>query len=128
MSIKTVKSAMLAQWQKMLAQGIMPCIEYRLPDNDWLLVEISLPVTVWRDAITGEITGETLEASHIAFSFNQADNTKVYFSGTIKGKCGHYRMPLDEYFDNLDYYLQEIDQEIIQGYLIPNGLYYPEGE
>ena len=43
----------------------------------------------------------------------------VYHASTIGYK---FVLPFDRYFDNLDTYLQQIDQEITDGFLVPNNL------
>lgn len=104
MLIKAVKTAINAQWQAMTNAGRIPVIEYKLNNGDWLAVDI-------------EYKGD-----YFLFSFDQ-DNKQVFFDGCITGQDNFYHYLVDEYFDSLDHYLQEIHQNIIEGFLIPNNLY-----
>jgi len=103
MSIKSVKIAISAQWQAMINAGHIPVIEYKLNNGDWLMADI-------------EYKGD-----YFLFSFDQ-DNKPCFFDGIITGDNGFYRYPLDECFESLDHYLQEIHQNIVEGFLIPNNL------
>lgn len=112
MSIKSVKQAINAQWQTMINNGRIPVMEYEMDNGDWLVVDINYDTGL----------------GYLTFSFDQ-DNKPVFFDGSIiKGDNGFYRYPLDEYFDSLDHYLQEISQNIIEGFLIPNNLDCADGE
>ena len=108
MSIKTVKTAIEAQWQAMLANGRIPVMEWKMANEEWLMVDI-------------EYKGD-----YFLFSFDQ--NKPVFFDGCITGQDNFYHYPIDEYFNSLDHYLQEIAGNIIEGYLLPNGLYCCEDE
>lgn len=94
------------QFEAMLQRGIIPCMEYQTSEDDWLLVNIEC------------------SDQGIVFSFD-SDNKRVAFDGEIitYNDC-RYCLPYDEYFEDLDYYLQMIDQNIIEGFLLPNDLYY----
>lgn len=107
--MKTVKAAINAQWQTRINSGCLPVMEWKMSNGDWLMVDI-------------EYKGD-----YFLFSFDQ-DNKPVFFDGCIKGQDNFYHYPIDECFDSFDYYLQEIAGNIIEGYLIPNGLYACEGE
>jgi len=78
--------------------------EYELPHGEFLLVHFEL----------------CDQGIHIKADFEQS----THFSGNvIKTELG-FIMPFDpKYFEDLDYYLQEISEEISQGYLLPNYLY-----
>lgn len=94
-----------AQWQAMIKAGRIPVMEWKMANGEWLVVDIGY------------------KGDYFLFSFDQ-DNKPLFFDGSIiKGDNGFYRYPLNEYFDSLDHYLQEINQNIIEGYLIPNSLY-----
>lgn len=92
-----------AQWQAMINSGRIPVMEYKM-SNGWLTVDI-------------EYKGD-----YFLFSFDQ-DNKPCFFDGCITGQDNFYHYPIDECFDSLDYYLQEIAGNIIEGFLLPNGLY-----
>ena len=66
-----------------------------------------------------------IETNKDGIVFNIPDtDLKTYFSGNIKKLSNSsFMMPFDDYFDDLDYYLQEIYQEITEGYLFPNDFY-----
>lgn len=121
MSIKAVKIAINAQWQAMINAGLIPAMEFSIIGNDFVVVDIELPTTQYRDIQTGELIRETLEKDYICFSFDQMGKG-VWFDGDIKGKDNFYRISLDSCFDNLDYYLQRIGENIMEGFIIPNGL------
>lgn len=109
MSIKAVRQAINEQWQAMINSDRIPVMEYKLANGDWLVVEINY------------------QENYLAFSFDQ-DNKPCFFDRCIKGDNGFYRYPLDEYFDSIDHYLQEIHQNIIEGFLIPNNLDCVDGD
>ena len=98
------------QFNAMLERGIITAMEYQIKDddngNDWLLVDIGI------------------NDQGITFSFDSMEKP-VYFDGEIitYNDC-YYCLPFDEYFEDLDYYLQMINDNIIEGFLLPNGLYY----
>ena len=81
-------------------------MEYETSDGDYLTVDIELissGVLFTMDAVTCE--------------------DDLWFSDSIVQDGNEFIMPYDEYFEDLDYYLQEIDREVIEGYLIPNNLF-----
>lgn len=95
------------EWQAMLNRGIIPCIEYQTSSNDWLLVNI-------------ELSDNGLE-----FSFD-SDNKPVSFDGeivTLNDNC--YLLPIDPDF-SLDHHLETISNNMVEGYLLPNDLFYCE--
>lgn len=103
MTINTMKT----EWQAMLDRGIIPCFEYQISEADWLLVDL-------------EFTDEGLE-----FSFD-SDNKQVSFDGGIKIiNDNRYMLPWDLYM-SLDSHLEMINENMIEGYLLVNGLYYCE--
>ena len=127
MSIKDVKQAIKEQWHAMIDSGCIPAMEYAIAGNDWLIVDIELPITEYRDIQTGQLIRETLEKGYISFSFDQ-DNKPCFFDGCITGADNFYHYPIDECSESLDHYLQEIAGNITDGYLLPNGLYCCEDE
>ena len=92
----------------MLNYGKIPCFEIGLSNGDYLLVDI--------DYREGD--------NYISFSFPSFDDDSLpaYFDGNIKKHGGNYHVMLDEYFNDLDSYLQVIYDNIIDGYIIPNDL------
>jgi len=126
MSIKHVKQAINAQWQAMIQAGRIPVMEWKMANGDWFVVDINLPAHYSRKAANDNAKWERGDcANYLTFSFDQ-DNKPCFFDGCITGKHGFYKYPLDECLDSLDHYLQEISSNIIEGYLIPNGLYAEE--
>lgn len=109
MSIKTVKTAINAQWQAMIQAGRIPAMEWKMVNGDWLMVDI-------------EYKGD-----YFLFSFDQ-DNKPCFFDGCIAGQDNFYHYPIDACFNSLDHYLQEIAGNIIEGFLLPNGLCACEAE
>ena len=101
------------QWQKMIASGLLPVIEYQIGEEDYLQVDVSL----------------VDEGSAILFSFDRRPfpTADVWFSGDVVPVLDNFQITIDEYTENLDIYLQQIDQEMMEGFILPNGLYYCEG-
>jgi len=112
--MKDIKNAINSQWQAMLKYGKIPCFEIELSNGDYLIVDI--------DYREGD--------NYISFSFPSFDDDSlpVYFDGEIKKHGGEYHVILDEYFDNLNSYLELIYENILEGYIIPNNLLLCEDE
>lgn len=100
---KQVVESLKSQFSDMLSRGIMPLFEYELNNGDFLLVELSI------------------DDCGLWFSFD--NELETFFSGEIKNKGHNFLLPFDLYFDNLDRYLQQIDLEMTEGYIIPNNLF-----
>lgn len=78
--------------------------EYELPNEEFLLVHFEL----------------CDQGIHIRADF---EGIKCFSGNVILTELG-FIMPFDpDYFEDLDYYLQSISEEINEGYLIPNNLY-----
>lgn len=94
------------QFNAMLESGKITAMEYPTSENDWLLVDIGI------------------SDQGVTFSFD-SDNKNTFFEGEIVqyNDC-YFCLPFDEYFKDLDYYLQMINDNIIEGFLLPNDLYY----
>lgn len=104
---KPVAKTLFNQWQTMLESGRIPVMEYELLNGDYLLVNIDLHLSKGKGGFR--------------FSFDSND-LPVWFSGSVKKLGYKFVLPFDKYFDKLDNYLQQIDQEITEGFLIPNNL------
>lgn len=103
MTINTMKT----EWQSMLDRGTIPCFEYQISEDDWLLVDL-------------EFTDNGLE-----FSFD-SDNKRVAFDGEIIViHDNRYLLPWDLDM-SLDSHLEMINVNMIEGYLLVNDLYYCE--
>lgn len=88
----------------MLDRGNIPCFEYQISEDDWLLVDL-------------EFTNEGL-----VFSFD-SDNNLVAFDGWVTViNDDRYLIPW-EYGMSLDEHLAAVDNNIIEGYLLVNDLY-----
>ena len=99
------------QFNEMLSRNTIPCFEYEMNDGEYLVVNISLSHTP-----KGRFRG-------IEFNFDQ-DGKDVYFdSETMKLGGGAYCVKVDSCFDDLDSYLQAIDNDITEGFLLANNLY-----
>ena len=86
-----------------------PILEYKTGESDYLVVVLLL-------------SEDNLE---IEFSFD-SDNKKTWFSGdVIVINDNRYKITVDPDM-SLDEHIQLIDQEMIEGYLLPNGLYCDE--
>ena len=106
MSFKNI----VKQFNDMLDEGILPCLEFNLGDGEWLVIDMQVT---------------DLQAKDKGIIFRMSEDFNTYFSGTIR-KYGqgdvYYLLPYDKYFDNLDYYLETIYQEISEGVILPNDL------
>ena len=100
---KQVIESLQAQFSDMLSRGVMPLFEYELNNGDFLEVKITIcDRGVW-------------------FIFD--NELETFFSGDIRKDGKEFLLPFDLYFDNLDHYLQQIDMEMTEGYIIPNNLF-----
>ena len=86
-----------------------PIFEYKISESDYLVVELSL----------------SEDNQEIEFSFD-SDNKKNWFSGDVVTiNDNRYKITVDPDM-SLDEHIQLIDQEMTEGYLLPNGLYCDE--
>jgi hypothetical protein len=106
-----VQASIRAQWDQMINKGIMPLFELQTAEDEWLLVNIHL----------------SEDNEGLIFSFDKEPLFDTSFSGEVVQVCYNYQLTIDECFDNLDGYLEQIHDEMIEGYLLPNNLYYCEG-
>ena len=111
---KTLAEQIKEQSDTMLQRGTIPCFEYQIAQDDWLIVDIEY------------------DAKGIIFSFDDRciDNPLFFFSGNPiqlhSENFGRYLMPFDDWVNDLDSYIQAIDEEMTEGFLLPNNLYYTE--
>lgn len=110
--MKTVYSVIKAQFDQMVERGIIPCFEFERDYNgsvEWFTVDIEV------------------SEKGIHFSFDQ-DGYDCFFDGEIVGSDNFYCIPFEDaqyrINDNtiLDQYLEFINSNIIEGYLIPNNI------
>lgn len=97
----------VSQWENMLRSGKIPCFEFELKNDDYLLVDLELNET----------------NKKIIFSFDSM-NLKTWFSGNVKQyhDC-KFALPIDDYCVNLDQVLEVIYEEVNEGFIIPNHLF-----
>ena len=102
-----MNNSIRTEWENMISSGIIPVIEYQAGENDWVVVDIQL----------------SDDNKEIEFSFD-SDNKKTWFSGdVIVINDNYYKITVDPDM-SLDEHIQLIDQEMTEGYLLPNGLFY----
>ena len=98
------------QFNDVLDSGTIPCMEFNIGDDECLMVDMQVT---------------DLQAKDKGIIFKMSGDFNTYFSGAIR-KYGqgdvYYLLPYDKYFDNLDYYLETIYQEILEGVILPNDL------
>ena len=100
--------AIVEQFEEMLRRGTLPCFEFQTSEDDYLLVNL-------------EVTEEGIE-----FSFD-SDDKPVYFDGDIIViNDNRYIVPFDEYLTDLVFYIERVHDNIVEGFLIPNDLYFVE--
>lgn len=104
--MKTNITKISQEWQAMLACDTMPLFEISLVNGEYLIVDIEL----------------LAEKEEIRFSFDTYAK-EVFFSGQIK-YCNSclFALPISEYDESLDELLQEIHSEVLEGFILPNGL------
>ena len=101
-----MNNSIRTEWENMRC---FPIFEYKISESDYLVVELSL----------------SEDNREIEFSFD-SDNKKTWFSGDVTTiNSNRYKIPVDPDM-SLDEHIQLIDQEMTEGYLLPNGLYYYE--
>lgn len=107
-----VQKTIVYQWEKMVKAGRVPVLEYQIGEDDYLQVDVDL----------------VDNGSAILFSFDRRPfpTDDVRFSGDVIPVLDNYQITIDEFTDRLDLYLQQIDQEMLEGFILPNGLYYSE--
>ena len=103
-----MNNSIRTEWEKMIFSGIILVIEYQTCKNDYLIVDIQL----------------SDDNECFFFSFDKDPLCDVYFSGNVTTFSDiYYRYPVDLDM-SLDEHIQLIDQEMTEGYLLPNGLFY----
>lgn len=105
------RKSIVQQWERMLQSGRVPILEYPLSTGDYLVVEVSLKQhggKVWL-MVDFDTMGYNLHKMH----------------GLKKSTCGVTCSYLvnDFFDDSLDELLRMIDTDIIEGFLMPNGLF-----
>ena len=100
------------QWNTMLEYGTIPLFELKCinskGEDDYYVFNINM------------------HPHGLTFDIPDTD-IKTWFSGDIVklNECV-FLLPFDEYFDDLDSYLEQIYQEISEGYLMPNRIHEVE--
>ena len=103
--LKQVQNSVRHQWEKMISSGTMPLFEIDLGNSDYLIVDLQL----------------TDDNKAIQFSFDH-DVDKTFFSGNVIKADNGYQVLIDEYTDFLSVYLDQVYQEVTEGYLLPNNM------
>lgn len=97
----------LNQWND---STLIPVMEYKLSNGEYLVVDVS----VWNPDSSRAKKG-------FCFDFDDL-GLKTWFSGEVKNRGGCFFIEFDECL-SLDEELQRIDEEITEGFLLPNNLY-----
>ena len=103
--LKQVQNSVRHQWEKMISSGTMPLFEIDLGNSDYLIVDLQL----------------TADNSALQFSFDH-DADKTFFSGNVIKVDNGYQILIDEYTESLDAYLEQVYQEVTEGYLLSNNM------
>ena len=104
--LKQVQNSIRQQWEKLISSDRMPLFEIDLGNDDYLIVDLQL----------------TADNKAIQFSFDH-DAGKTFFSGNVIKADNGYQVLIDEYTDSLSVYLDQVYQEVTEGYLLPNDLF-----
>lgn len=99
---KTLAHTIQQEFNNMLDRGRIPVMEYEMRDGDYLVIDI--------------------HTSAKGVHFNLSEDFTTAFSNEVLRDGYNYYIPYDGYTDTLDAYLELIDQEIVEGVLIPNDL------
>jgi len=104
----TTKNAtnLVDQFNAMLTRGTMPLFEIEITvdgDTDYLLVNL------------------TASESGLTFDFDTMD-LPTHFSGEVEDHGGTFLLPWDACFDDLDSYIEQVNNELADGFLLPNDL------
>tara|TARA_R110000796_G_scaffold4252_1_gene16438 strand:+ start:459 stop:770 length:312 start_codon:yes stop_codon:yes gene_type:complete len=102
--MNTIKS----QFENMLDRGIMPIFELEIIGDEYLLVNLSV------------------SDIGVEFSFD-AEGLRTEFDFNIKKiHSNKFVLLFDEYYDDLDSYLELIHENLMEGFIIPNQLHSEE--
>ena len=101
-------AALSEQWQN--RKNLLDCFEFQTIDGGFIIVEVRCCFEPWNRGVF--------------FNVGLPDDHSVYFSGQVKKRKGSFFFPFDLEFgpDQIDYYLSEVYSEIMEGYIIPNGI------
>jgi len=98
---------LVQQFNDMLDRGVIPCMEFKLPDNEWLVVDVTVM---------------DLQSERKGLVFSLSEDFETSFSDDIEILGGNFLLPYDVCFKSLDIYLEQIADEILEGVLLPNNL------
>lgn len=110
-----MSNAIKQQWQQMINRGTMPLFEIQITESDYLLVDLSL-------------TDDGIRFSFDTSPIAPYNVLPVSFDGEIiqLGE-GVYVLPFESACsDGLDSLLEMIYENITEGFLLPNNLFYCE--
>ena len=88
--------------------GFMPVFELEIIEDEYLLVNLSV------------------SDIGVEFSFDAEGLTNSFDGEIEKIHSNKFVLLFDEYYDNLDYYLELIHENLMEGYIIPNQLHRDE--
>lgn len=91
------------EFKAFIGRGGVPVLEYPIVGDECL--------TVWL----------SVNSAGVFFSFDDLE-LPVYFDGEVKRYSDGYIVPFDVFTDKLDSYLQIIDGNITEGFILPNDL------
>ena len=105
-----MNNSIRTEWEKFISSGRIPVIEYQIAEDEYLICDIYL----------------SDDNECFFFSFDKDPLHEVYFSGDVTTFSDiYYRYPVDNEM-SIDWHLNAINQEMTEGYLLPNGLYCDE--
>lgn len=108
MLMTDVNSRVCEEWRELIAKGTIPCFEFKTQVDEYLIVEISI----------------AKDGKYLFFSFDAVYPT--WFSGSVDVETETtFGLPIDNDY-SLDSHLQQIYNEIVEGYLLPNNLFCDE--
>jgi len=102
------------QYNEMLDNGILPIMEFELANGEFCTV------------ILGITDKQNKEHQGVLFDIENSKCMPVWFDGVIEKVGSVYCLPFDECFDNLDYYLEMISDNVLEGFLLANGIVLKE--
>lgn len=102
-----VRLSVYREFKAFIGRGGVPVIEYPIAGGEFIEVWISVA------------------ESGVVFSFDDLD-FPVWFGGEVKRYDGDHIVPFCVFTDKFDSYLQIIDGNMTEGFILPNNLYPTE--
>ena len=98
------------QYNEMLDKGIIPIMEYELANGEYCTVRL------------GITDKQNKEHQGVLFDIEGSEGMPVWFDGVIEKVGSVYCLPFDEYFESLDYYIEMISDNVLEGFLLANDI------